>query len=168
MNDRYLIRPALEKEVDALARMRMALQAHMMKSNPNLFELSKKRISALADNYLKEFKKDTSRLLVVHDTKTNRIIGMGMGRIFAHDEYIPNKSGRIDDVWIDPEHRRNGLCTALIKEFVNFFEAYPVDTIGLNWVAGNAEAEATWTSLGFKPNILNSSTRLRELKAKLT
>ena len=98
MDDRYLIRPALEKEVDALARMRMSLQAHMMKSNPNLFDLSKKRISALADNYLKEFKKDTSRVLVVHDTKTNRIIGMGMGRIFAHDEYIPNKSGRIDDV----------------------------------------------------------------------
>lgn len=168
MNDRYLIRPALEKEVDALARMRMALQVHMMKSNPNLFDLSKKRISALADNYLMELTKDTSRVLVVHDTKTNRIIGMGMGRIFAHDEYIPNKSGRIDDIWIDPEHRRNGLCTAMIREFVNFFETFAVDTIGLNWVAGNAEAEAAWASLGFKPDILNSSTRLRELKAKLT
>ncbi len=168
MNDQYLIRPALENEVDALARMRMALQAHMMKSNPNLFDLSKKRISGLADNYLKELTKDTTRILVVCDNLTGGIIGMGMGRIYAHDEYVPDKSGRIDDIWIDPEHRRNGLCTAMIREFVDFFEAFAVGVIGLDWVAGNIEAEAFWPSLGFKPNILNSSASFGELKAKLS
>jgi ribosomal protein S18 acetylase RimI-like enzyme len=168
MNDRYLIRPAMEHEVDALARMRLALQAHMMKSNPNLFDLSRKKVSALTDNYLNELKKDTSRVLVVCDTDTDRIIGMGMGRIFAHDEYIPDQSGRIDDIWIDPEHRRNGLCTALIRDIVSFFESRAIQSIWLNWVVGNAEAEATWTSMGFKPNIFNSSARLEELKAKLT
>ena len=168
MNDRYLIRPALEHEADDLARMRMSLQAHMMHSNPNLLDLSRKKISGLADNYLAELKKETSKVLVVYDSETDRIIGMGMGRIFAHDEYIPDKSGRIDDIWIDPEHRRNGLCTAMIREFVNFFEAFGVDDIGLDWVAGNIEAEAFWPSLGFKPNILNSSASFGELKAKLT
>ncbi|MBW2621453.1 MAG: GNAT family N-acetyltransferase [Deltaproteobacteria bacterium] len=168
MNDRYLIRPALEHEVDALARMRLNLQAHMMKSNPNLWNLSQKKISALADNYRNELKKDTSSVLVVYDPETNRIIGMGMGRIFAHDEYIPDKSGKIDDIWIDTEHRRNGLCTALLQELVSFFESHAVQFIGLDWVVGNAEAEATWTSMGFKPNIISSSTKLDDLKAKLT
>ena len=167
MNDRYLIRPALEHEVDDLARMRLALQAHMIESNPNLLDLTRKKISGLAENYLNELRKDTSRVLVVYDTAADRIIGMGMGRLLEFDEYSPGTFAKIDDIWIDPEHRRNNLCTAMVRELISFFESLEVQSIWLNWVVGNAEAEAIWPGMGFKPDIMNASARLEELKAKL-
>jgi len=47
-----------------------------------------------------------SKLLIVQEDESKNIVGMALGRIYIHDEYVPNKSGRIDDVWIEPNYRR--------------------------------------------------------------
>ena len=49
-------------------------------------------------------------LLVAEDEESRVIIGMGLGRIFEHEEHVPDKSGKIDDIWVEPDYRQKGLC----------------------------------------------------------
>ena len=62
---------------------------------------------------------------------------------------MPSKSGRIDDIGIDPEHRRKGLCTSLVSHLVEFFASAGISSLMLEYVEGNQEAEQTWTKFGF-------------------
>ena len=81
------------------------------------------------------------RLLVIYDKKTEKNIGMAFGWKLTNDQFIPNKTGRIEDMWIDPAHRRKGLCKSLLSDLVQFFAAAGVASLTLQYVEGNHETE---------------------------
>ena len=64
---------------------------------------------------------------------------------------IECKSGIIDDVWVEPNFRKLGVSSAILRELVAFAESQGIDELILEYAASNKEAAATWSKLGFKP-----------------
>src|SRR5262245_20187653 len=113
---------ANQADIEDLVRMRLALQARFGRANPHLLALSAQRVMALTDFYRDLMADPRARVLVAHETQGARRIGMAVGRIVSHEEYEPAVWGHIDDVWVEPEYRRRGICRTLIIQLLEFFE----------------------------------------------
>jgi RimJ/RimL family protein N-acetyltransferase len=148
--DRYRVRDAIVQDVDEIVRMRLSLQDHLCESNPRIWTLSQKSIAERSEFYRKRITDSDSKLVVVEDTEKEKIVGTGLGRISEHDQYIPERSGEIDDIWIEPSHRRKGLCKKMVSQLLDFFRLGNVEALVLHYVEGNAEAQAVWSRLGFR------------------
>ena len=154
MDSGYQIRDAIHEDVDKLLEMRLSLQNHMSESNSFLWQMSQKSISEQPEFYRDMIKDKDAKLIVIQDNKTESVIGMGLGRKVKHDGFIPAKSGRIDDVWINPLYRKQGLCKRIMSELLGFFGEDGIDSLVLEYSDGNQEAKNVWEKHGFK-DVLN-------------
>ena len=164
MNGHFSIQIATLDDIDNIVRMRLSLQQHMFKNNSHLWQMSRKKVSSLPTFYRSVIEHRDSQLLIAKDGKSRSIIGMAIGRICVHDEYVPNKSGRIDDVWIEPNYRRKGLATRLVSELLEFFKVNHIGVIILEYAKGNIEAEAIWERFGFEPVLTIATANLSDLE----
>jgi len=161
MSSHFLIRGATGKDIDSIVAMRLRLQEHLFASNSNVWQMSTKRIAGLPMFYKSALEDQHCHLVVAEDEESGVILGMGLGRIHEHDEeHVPNESGKIDDIWVEPNYRQKGLCKKIVSELVAFFESNGIDTLVLNYVNGNLEAEAVWRRLGFH-SVLTTATAKR-------
>jgi ribosomal protein S18 acetylase RimI-like enzyme len=166
MDDRFTIRDAIVKDIDHVVGMRLRLQEHLLVSNPNVWQMSKKSVSCLSAFYKGALKDARSRLVVAEDNESGRIVGMGFGRIMEHEEHVPSRSGKIDDIWVEPSYRHKGLCQRMISELLTFFGSSKIDTIILNYVVGNLEAEAVWQRLGFSSVLITSTAKRSDVESR--
>lgn len=164
MNDHFSIQIATLNDIDNIVRMRLSLQQHMSKNNSHLWRMSEKKVSSLPTFYRSVIEHENSRLLIVQNDESINIVGMAIGRICVHDEYVPNKSGKIDDVWIEPNYRRKRLGTKLVSELLEFFKLNHVVAIILEYAKGNIEAEAIWERFGFEPVLTIATASLSDLE----
>ena len=160
MSSHFIIRSAANKDIDYIVTMRLRLQEHLFASNSNIWPMSTKRVGALPKFYRNALQDPKSHLVVAEDEKSGAILGMGLGRIHEHDEHVPNESGKIDDIWVEPNYRQKGLCKKILSELMTFFESKGIDMMVLNYVNGNLEAEAVWRRLGFH-SVLTTATAKR-------
>jgi len=165
-SERFVFRTATLDDLHKVVRMRISLQKHMSERNPNLWQMSEKKVSDLPTFYRTAIDDPQSLLLVVQDEESSKVIGMGLGRICTHDEYNPDRSGRIDDVWIEPSFRRRGLCSSIVFRLIEFFRENNVESLVLDYSDGNTEAEAIWHLLGFKTVIRTAITNVSDLRLK--
>ena len=93
-------------------------------------------------------------LVAEHDH--NGIVGMIFGRIVTNNRYTPTKAGLVDQAFVLPDHRRQGLATRLVAELCRFFADTGVEDLSLRYVVGNKEAAAFWSALGFAPRIVTA------------
>jgi ribosomal protein S18 acetylase RimI-like enzyme len=163
----YQIRAATQADAKDLVRMRLALQAHITRANPRLLAMSAQQVAALVNFYLALLKDAQARVLVARDLETERVIGMVVGRILRQQELEPSEIGRIDDVWVDPEQRRRGVCRAMVGQLLEFFEGAKIEVLVLDYAVGNLEAEQVWSRLGFQPVLTLANAGLGEVKRRL-
>ena len=149
MSEHFSIRSATEKDIDSIVAIRLRLQEHLFTSNSNVWQMSTERIAGLLKFYKNALEDQHCHIVVAEDEESGVILGMGLGRIDEHEEHVPNKSSKIDDIWVEPSHRQKGLCKKIVSELLAFFKSNDIDTIVLNYVKGNLVAEAVWTRLGF-------------------
>ena len=166
MDKRYLIKMATTEDIDDLVRMRFSLQEHMSKNNPFLWELSPKRLSEQPEFYRKMMSNEDIKLLVIYDTETKTNVGMTFGWKLTNDQFMPNKSGRIEDMWVDPAHRRKGLCTSLLLKLIQFFSSAGISSLTLEYVEGNHEAEKTWAKFGFHSVLKTVNASLKDVEER--
>jgi ribosomal protein S18 acetylase RimI-like enzyme len=166
MDNRYQIREAAEEDMKDMVRMRLSLKKHMSRRNPFLWELSRKRIDEQPGFYRKMMKNENIKLLVVYDSEANTNVGMGFGWKQNHDDFIPDRSGRIEDIWIEPEHRRKGLCTKLILQLIDFFNSDGINSLVLEYGSGNIEAEHVWAQLGFHDVLKTANADISDVKER--
>jgi ribosomal protein S18 acetylase RimI-like enzyme len=164
MSKKYLIKIATVEDIDGLVRMRLSLQNHLSKSNPSIWELSPKGLSAQPEFYRKMLSNEDIGFLVVYDKETDENVGMAFGWKLTNDQFIPNKSGRIEDMWVDPAHRKKGLCKRLLSDLVQFFKGDGITNVTLQYVEGNHEAEQTWKKLGFQTVLRTANTKLKDVE----
>jgi ribosomal protein S18 acetylase RimI-like enzyme len=153
-SNQYSIRRANESDVDHLIDMRMELETYLDTCNPNLWHFSSEQMDAIEQKYQKSLIDSHYMILVVVDEETSEIIGMATGRIISHEMFSHKITGRIDDVWIDANHRSKGLCRRLIQEICVFFKQNGIKHLTLEYVSGNENAELVWRKMGFKPVII--------------
>lgn len=166
-HDSFLIRPATDQDIDEIVRIRIKLREYEEKCNRNLWRMSEKEIKGLPAKFKGYIEDENSRLVVAEDADANRIIGLGLGRVQFHDSYIPGKSGKIDDIWVDEDYRRKGICKRIVKTLLEFFSDKGVEVICLNYVKGNSFAEIVWPNLGFKDSLIFAQADLNEVLERL-
>ncbi|MEO7674353.1 MAG: GNAT family N-acetyltransferase [Pyrinomonadaceae bacterium] len=159
----WKIRLAQNADVDSLVAMRLRLDAHMAVANPRLLQLSAQGREALRDSYLQEIASTSSCVLVSEWRPTGVLIGMIFGRASIREDLVPTNIGRIDDVFVDPGRRRQGICRGLLKELLVFFERKGVEVLDLTYTIGNTEAENTWHGLGFQPVLTVANAKIGDL-----
>lgn len=160
VKSQYHIRAAIETDIDQLIVMRMKLEAYLDTCNANLWHISQDHMDDLPSKYLHMLKDDQFKVLLVVDKTTNDIVGMATGRIIHNEMFSHKKTGKIDDVWIDENHRNRGLCMSLTNRIIDFFRGNNIKHMTLEYVSGNDSAAMIWQKMGFEPVIIIANRTL--------
>ena len=163
----WKIRRAVSMDVDSLVTMRLRLQDHLERTNPLLLRMSTRGRVALPDIYRQRMADNSVYVAVAETHATGELVGMVVGRSSVLEGFDPSHVGRIDDVWVEPGIRRQGICRELLGHLLGFFEENDVKIVDLNYTMGNAEAENAWPNLGFQPLLIVASAKLQDLKSLL-
>lgn len=160
----FSIRRAVKDDIPALVEMKQKLQQHMDKNNKNLWGMKRLAITNMIPYYEQQIVNPDACLIVANDDITENLIGMSLGKIKYHEAYLKGRSGRIDDVWVEPSSRRHGICEVMFSHLIDFFKEQGIHHLVLEYAIYNKEAEITWTKLGFKPSLIISTADIDELK----
>ncbi|MDP3387924.1 MAG: GNAT family N-acetyltransferase [Eubacteriales bacterium] len=163
-SNQYRIRRAKESDVPHIIQMRMELESYLDTCNPNLWHVSPDQMNSIEQKYQESIFDSRYMILVVVDEETSEIIGMATGRIIHHEMFMHKITGKIDDVWIDTNHRHKGLCRRLIQEICIFFKHNGVKQLTLEYVSGNENAALVWQKMGFEPVIIIANGYIDSIK----
>ena len=164
---RYEIRLAATEDIADLVRMQMALQRSMTHPGAQVLRLHPRSMTRLRAYYEAQIDDDLARLLVAQDCLSEAVVGMGAGRIWVHADYVPARSGELIDLWVDPDHRRQGLAKRFMTRLLAFFRANDIAFLAVNYVRGNPVAERLWTRLGFEPALATATAERRQVESAL-
>lgn len=152
--DNFRIRKAVQADLPVLVDFLARLALHVAGEPPHtLKKEERKRLMATLRSSLS----DPGKLLVVAEAGDARLVGMGYLYVWRNQGIweqsgdIECKSGIIDDVWVEPDFRKLGVSSAILRELVAFAESQGIDELVLEYAASNKEAAAIWSKLGFKP-----------------
>jgi ribosomal protein S18 acetylase RimI-like enzyme len=157
------VRAATITDCAVLAAMRLRLQEQLEQESPALWRMSEARRAALPRFYAESIVDPDVCVLAVEAEAG--MIGTATGRIEVGRD-VP-RFGSIEDVWLDPRHRGQGICKSLMSELVAFFEARGVRELTLGFAAGGSAA-SVWQHLGFRPAAVIANAPLEELKGRLS
>lgn len=81
--------------------------------------------------------------------KGNERAGFILFGIEKH-RFLPRETGMIYEVYVAPEHRRNGIARICAAQAITELRAFCPSKIQLETVDGNEKANALWRSMGFQ------------------
>ena len=94
---------------------------------------------------------DNSQVLVVEDDAA--YAGFILGRITT--PFIPlttiKNIGLIEMCWVETAHRNKGKARQLSQSIEAWFKEKNIKYVDLHYLVGNAEAEMSWSKLGYAP-----------------
>ena len=137
------IRAARKEELGILGGMRARLQELLTECDPRLWRLSQEQLDNAIPYYAEVMARSTNRILL-----------------------DPDRYGRIDDAWVEPEYRRQGVMRRLVQAAVDFLETLDVKTVLLDFAVKNLVSEHAWLGLGFVPVLTIATATTEELKKK--
>ena len=77
------------------------------------------------------------------------VVGYLLGYVDeAQPIYQRRRHALISDLYIDPDHRHEGLATKLVEEAFSFFRGKEIDHARVNVLKANAPARAFWEKRG--------------------
>ncbi|WP_305907275.1 GNAT family N-acetyltransferase [Methylomarinum sp. Ch1-1] len=169
---KFSIRKATETDLPVLVDFLAKLALHVAGAPPHTLKIEERE--RLMDA-LRSSLSDPDKLIVVAESTSTRLVGMGYlyawrnQGIWEQAGDVELKSGIIDDVWVEPDFRKIGVFSAILRELVAFAESHDIDELVLEYAVSNQEAAATWTRLGFKPTGVRAAaftTNVRNALAK--
>lgn len=153
-SDNFVIRKAMQADVPMLVEFLARLALHVVgTSSHTLKKKERNRLMATLQSSLS----DPDKLLVVAETDDARLVGMGYlyvlrnQGIWEQSGDVEFKSGIIDDVWVEPDFRKLGIFSAILRELLAFAKSHAINELILEYSTSNKEAAATWKKLGFQP-----------------
>jgi ribosomal protein S18 acetylase RimI-like enzyme len=142
--------------------MRINLQDHMERVNRLILRYKDEWRNDLPLLY-KRLLNDSNVIIVkAVATKKNEVVGMMVGTIQEHPRFTIERSVKIDDVWVDTDHRQRGICSQLLSHLQERIAENGIKHFTLNYVVNNNEAEQTWRALGFTPIITNCAAKMKD------
>lgn len=167
----FSIRKAEPKDLKVLVEFLAKLTLHVAGGPPQALKTEEQnRLVAV----LRASLSDPNKQLVVAETANARLVGMGYlyvwrtQGIWEQAEAVEFKSGIIDDVWVEPDFRKLGVFSAILKELVAFAQSHDVYELILEYAVSNKEAAATWAKLGFKPTGIRAAAFTTVVQDALT
>lgn len=150
----FTIRQAVAADLPTLVDFLARLALHVSGAPPTPLKKQEHQrlLAALSDSLVDEDKR-----ILVADVPDVGVVGMGYifvwrnQGIWEQAEYVEHKSAMIDDVWVEPDFRKRGLFSAILKQLVGFAEKKGAQDLVVEYSLTNKEAAAAWTKLGFEP-----------------
>jgi ribosomal protein S18 acetylase RimI-like enzyme len=146
----FSIRPAASRDLPDLKRMRIALQDLLAGRDPRVWRLSQELTDTLEEFYARVMEKDENQILVAV-TPDDKPVGMLLVRILDNPNMDPRPFGRIDDAWVDPDWREQGVMSSLTHTAARFLADRHVSMVMLDWANNNPPSGVCWQKLGFEP-----------------
>jgi ribosomal protein S18 acetylase RimI-like enzyme len=147
---KYSIRRATAHDLPELKQMRIALQDLLAGRDPRVWRLNQDLIDSLEEFYSGIMEKDQNRIFVAAGRST-KPVAMLVVRILDNSNLDPVRFGRIDDAWVDPEWREQGVMTGLTHAAAQFLADRRVTMVMLDWANNNPPSGTCWQKLGFEP-----------------
>jgi len=143
-------RPATIHDLQTILTFRRRLQQHLLESNPRLWRRDPES-PALREEALDEITGPNKWTIIAEDNNTP--IGYISGRAITRTDEEPATIGAISTMWVEPDHRKRGVGTRLVRDLLERLNRAGAQDITLRIVNGNAEAQTFWAGLGFQPRI---------------
>lgn len=164
------VREAREDDIPVLIGFLVSLALHVSgEKRQKLSRKAKNRLRTLLQEYID----DTEKFMVVACTAEDEVVGMGNIQIW-HDpnlwegaEQVTMKSGFIDDLWVEPAHRNQGIMARILNELIGFAETHDIDELVLEYAITNKEAAAVWRNLGFTPTGVRAAASTDTVRQKI-
>ena len=144
-------RTATEADLDNLLTWTQALMQHEQVSKELELELADD-IEEQLRKWLDALLKSESALFILAETEA----GVPMGCILGLVEFNMNPftvhttHGVIQLVWVEPQHRKDGLASQLLQYMETTFKELNIDYMEISYADGNKEAEAFWNKQGYR------------------
>ena len=162
----FIVRQAVEDDLDSLYQMSLELQDHVEASNPKIWRLSKLGRESKKNEIAEAFH-DSSKMIVVAVNQEEYLVGMAIGQILNKEKMTIKVVGVIERVIVSKRWRSKGIGLKLVAALTNFFAENGVEDITLRYVIGNTEGEAFWKALGFEPRIEIANIKPHRLSENL-
>jgi ribosomal protein S18 acetylase RimI-like enzyme len=150
------ISEATEADIPHVMELLFHLDAHVSGAPRELLSMTTEGEEEIEKRF-RSFLTNPYKLLLVARHAKAGIIGMADIALWKHAEVweTPERKGRwyavIDDVWVEPDFRRQGLTRRMVLDLVAFARRHNVESVQLEYSASNLEAAETWARLGFRP-----------------
>ena len=150
------ITEAREDDIPQLLELLFHLDAHVSGAPREALKMTPQGEQQLAA-HLRSYLTNPYKRFVVARAARRGVIGMGNIALWKQAEVweTPERQqqwyGVIDDVWVEPEYRQQGLSRRMVIELLAFARSHGVESVQLEYSASNQEAARTWTRMGFKP-----------------
>ena len=167
MSDPYVIRPARVADLDRLEELLLALQDHVEGANADLWRMKPEGRESLRAQIANRLDAAASAA-VVAEHRDDGVVGVVFGRVVTNHRYEPPLAGLVDQAYVRPSHRRQGVAGRLIAEVCHFFAEQGVGDISLRYAVGNDEAARFWQALVFVPRIVITGAALETIQARLS
>ena len=86
---------------------------------------------------------------------SDKVVGFVHGAARFVPDYLGGKpEGFVSALYVSPEHRRLGLGLKLYMQLEAWFQQKNVQSISLQVLCGNANAQEFWKATGFQPELV--------------
>lgn len=105
--------------------------------------------------------KSTSATILVCTVK-NHIIATIAGHLFDKAAVYHSPVGVIYSLWVDQEHRKQGIARALLQRLEDALKKMGAKALQVGWDTPNIEAAKWWQAQGYKPYEVIASKNLTD------
>jgi ribosomal protein S18 acetylase RimI-like enzyme len=141
-----IIRPADEKDIEAMARL--TRDALSFASSPDPYTWEDSTDAELTKRLRAYIHPKTGFALIVQVEET--IAGFVAAHFDELDPKHPDKGAIIDLLAVDPEHRGLGLGTHLVTELIQVLPEQKVTRVQVDVISKNGDAVRFWRRAGFQ------------------
>jgi len=160
MSSPVTVRPATPADEKAMGRLGAMLVAEHHAFDPLRFiapipELAQRYGAFLASQA------DRSDKIVLVAEREGEVVGYAYGGVEGNDYMVlRGPAGEIYDVVVDPDHRREGVGTALFAAVLDALEALGAPRVVLFTADKNHGAQAMFAKLGFRRTMIEMTREL--------
>ena len=172
MTSKVKITEAAEEDIPRVIELLFHLDAHVSGAPREVLQMTPDGMADLEKRFRTFLENPWMKLLVARHPRAG-VVGMGDIALWKHAEVweTPERRGQwygiIDDVWVEPRYRRQGLSRRMLVELVRFARDHGVESLQLEYSASNREAAVAWKRLGFRPVGIRAAATVTEVLGHL-
>lgn len=158
--DPVIVRVAQPGDIDAVARLWEALVAYHRVLDSSLPPAAPQGVRRYARRLIDRLDDPMSRVLVAE--VDSAVVGYVLGVVvdLAPEMFAQDASGFLADIFVDANHRRAGIGTALVDSLVAWFGEKGLRYFEWHVAARNEESIAFWRSIGGRDVMLRMRAEL--------
>lgn len=170
MSEKFTIREATDDDIPIMVDFLVDLGLHVSGAERQTL---KQEANERLQLFLKDYIDDTEKLLLVACTSSGEAVGMGNIQIWhspnlwEEAEDLNLKTGFIDDLWVEPAYRGQGIMPQLLEELLEFADQHEIEELVLEYAITNKEAANAWKRLGFSPTGVRAAASTSLVRQKL-